>query len=136
MTNSYKYIILVSLVLFSLNGCAQFPLSFFNPAPLLGLNIQDLKEACADGNEKTVALPYDTAFTTVKNRLENSGLTIYQCNRPKGYIVAIDFPKDVDTTRLGVFFKSIDKDHTSITLSSLSSIVLNKATPMVFDNLK
>lgn len=127
--------IVVSSVL--LGGCAQFPFTCLNLTPLVGFNVQDLRQAAREnGREKVVSIPYETAFNKTLSILKTHNLTIYQSNMWGKYIVAMNFTKQVNTTRLGVFFESIDENKTKITLGSLSTSVLQMGEKIIFEELK
>jgi len=131
--------ILVSVFVSSvlLGGCAQFPFTCLNLTPLVGFNVQDLRQAAREnGREKVVSMPYETAFYKTISILKTHNLTIYQNNIRGRYIVAMNFTKQVNTTRLGVFFESVDKNKTKITLGSLSTGVLQKGEEIIFKGLK
>jgi len=138
MKNRVTYIltsIFISSVL--LAGCAQFPFTCLNLAPLAGFNIQDLKQAAREnGREKVFSMPYETAFNKTLRILKDHSLTIYQSNLRGHYIVAMNFNKQVNTTRLGIFFESIDDNKTKITLGSLSTSVVQTGEKIILEKLK
>jgi len=112
-------------------GCTTYP-TF---SGMFGMEIRDLEEARSSGRSMEVSASYDEAFDRVLEILRDNRITAYQVNRKKGYIIAMDFPKQTDTTRVGIFFESQDPGHTLITLSSLSSTALAKADGMIFGEL-
>ena len=116
-----------------LNGCAHYStdLGVFS-----GFGINDLVRARKDGKVATFNIPLGTAFDEVEAILKDAGLTIYQSNRKKGYIVAMGFHQQIDTTRVGIFFDPVSDNQTKITLSSLSTMALEKAEPIIFGNLR
>lgn len=111
------------------SGCAHYSTNFKS---LLGTNISDLEKMRSSGKTETVPLSYSDAFNKVTEILKNNELIIYQSNREKGYIVAMGFPKQTNTTRVGIFFESETDSSTKITLSSLSSTALVKAEGIIF----
>ena len=127
-----KYIILVVLVAFLTAGCAS---GSFNMASIAGLNMQDLETARADGVKKTYPLPYDAAFDDITKILEKNELLVFRASREKKYIVAMGFHQQVDTTRVGIFFKPAPDGATEITLSSLSPTALARAEKIIFEAL-
>ncbi|MFC1643931.1 hypothetical protein ACFL5C_01215 [Candidatus Omnitrophota bacterium] len=131
MKNITKTILPLVLASFLFAGCASF-----NIYSLAGTNIEDLEAARAQGKNKVFSLSYDTAFDKTTQILKNNGLTIFESNREKRYIVAIGFHKQTDTTRVGIFFETLADGKTEITLSSLSSTALAKAVPIIFDGLQ
>ncbi len=133
MKNIVKPVSFLFLIIFLLGGCAHYSTDF---KALIGTNVRDLEKARADGKKKTFPIPCDTAFDKVTAILENKGLTIFQTNRKKGYIIAMGFPKQTDTTRVGIFFEALPEGGTKITLSSLSSTALAKAVTLVFGGLE
>ena len=128
-----KYLSLALVAVFLLGGCAHYSTDF---NALLGTNISDLKKARADGKVEIFPLTCDAAFDKVTMILENNRLVIFQANREKRYIVAMGFPKQTDTTRVGIFFESLPDNKTKITLSSLSSTALVKAGALIFGELQ
>ncbi|MFH1665323.1 MAG: hypothetical protein ABIA77_04155, partial [Candidatus Omnitrophota bacterium] len=63
-------------------------------------------------------------------------LTVYQSDKKAGYIVIMGFDKQVDTTRVGIFFDKVNDSRTKITLSSLSRSALSKASSIFFEGLQ
>ena len=131
--------ILVSIFISSslLSGCAQFPFTCLNLTPLVGFNVQDLRQAAREnGREKVFSMPYEIAFAKTLDILKTHSLTIYQNNMRGHYIVAMNFTKQVNTTRLGIFFESVDSNKTKITLGSLSTSVVQTGEEIIFGGLK
>lgn len=126
--------ILVNVILASLfsSGCSHFSLDYRS---FLGTSIKDLEQAKSSGKEKDVSLSYDDAFNSVTDILISRSITIYQSNMTKGYIIAMGFPRQTNTTRVGIFFDSIADNRTKITLSSLSHSALLKAEAMIFSEI-
>lgn len=112
-----------------LSGCC------LNPFSLAGKNIDDLKKARSEGVSKIVQGSVSEVFDKVKAKLENNLLKVYQADKKKGYIIAMDFKKQVNTTRVGIFFEPQGENQTKITLSSLSNTCLKKAEELIFHNL-
>ena len=116
-----------------LTGCAA---GSFNLQSLSGVNIKDLALARAQGREETFPLSYKAAFARVENILKKNNLTVFRSNEEKRYIVTIGFRKQVDTTRVGIFFDPAGENSTKITLSCLSLTALEKANNIIFGQLK
>lgn|GEM_PF-869478 len=138
MKKNIRYIpVAVLISFFLLSGCAQFGPSFLSPASLAGFNIKDLKRAASEnGREKVFSMPYKTAFDKTIALLKAHHLEVYQNSIKNGCIVVVNFEKQVNTTRLGVFFESLDENKTKITLGSLSTGVLKKGEEIIFEELK
>ncbi len=128
----FTLVILTSYVI-SMTGCVCYPRS---GRDLLGTGHADIEEARANGITKEFSMSPTDAFNKVIASLTASDITIYQSNMEKGYIIAMNFPKQTNTTRVGVFFESTKDDKTNITLSSLSSTALAKADLIVFGSLE
>jgi hypothetical protein len=127
-------IISVALVAaFLLSGCAHYSTDL---GAFSGFGINDLVKARKDGRAATFNIPLSTAFDEVEAILKGADLTIYQSSRKKGYIVVIGFHQQIDTTRVGIFFDSVSDSQTKITLSSLSSMALDKAEAVIFGKLR
>lgn len=124
--------VLLSLMVFSLSGCAS---GSFNLQSLAAINIADLENARSEGVNKTFPLSYNDAFSAMTQKLKENKLTIFRSNIKEGYIVAIGFPKQETTTRVGIFFENLSEKSTKITLSSLSSSALEKAEIILFGGL-
>jgi len=127
---TFSVIFVISLILL-LNGCVSYP-TF---SGIFGMEVQDLEKAKENGRTKMVALSYDASFDKVLDILKENKLKTLQVNRKKGYIVAINFPKQTDTTRVGIFFEPKENGSTLITLSSLSTTALDKAENIIFPGL-
>jgi hypothetical protein len=130
MKKTTGLLLCLSLAVFLSGGCASF-----NFQSLAGINISDLEQARADGKVKVVPLPYDAAFDKVMDIVKKNGLTAFRYNKKRGFIVAIGFPKQETTTRVGIFFEPVDENSTKITLSSLSNTALAKAQSIIFGGL-
>jgi len=115
------------------SGCTSYPTTFLD---IFGVSREDLEKARKDGIKKEFSLSYDETFDRVTKILQSNNLTIYQSSRKKGYIVAMNFPKQTNTTRVGIFFEPVNKGKTSITLSSLSSTALAKAEATIMGGLE
>lgn len=122
-------VLLVSLLL---GGCAHYSTDV---GAFMGIGIQDLEKARKDGKVETFPIPFSVAFDEVTKILKDAKLTIYESSKKKGYIVAMGFHKQINTTRVGIFFESISENRTRITLSSLSSTALEEADAAVFGGL-
>ncbi|MDD3088892.1 MAG: hypothetical protein PHT95_02980 [Candidatus Omnitrophica bacterium] len=102
---------------------------------IIGIGMADLVRAKENGVSKVVPLGYDAAFEGVRKIAEKKYLYIAREDRKQGFIVLMNFPKQVDTTRIGVFFEPVSDSSTKVTLSSLSSTALKKARVMVLEEL-
>ncbi|MFH1305598.1 MAG: hypothetical protein ABIH74_04290 [Candidatus Omnitrophota bacterium] len=123
--------ILLSVVLSA--GCAQS--NKFNFASLMGVNVDDLRAARATGEKKTIPLSYSDAYDKAKVLVKEHSLTVLRTSKAGRYIVVIGIPKQVNTTRVGIFFEPVTDKSTKVTLSSLSDTALAKAKEMVFDKM-
>ncbi|MGB2600726.1 MAG: hypothetical protein WBD00_04400 [Candidatus Omnitrophota bacterium] len=126
-------VLLALLFVFLLGGCTTISTDV---GTFLGMGPRDLEKAKANGKVKVFSLSYDDAFSKVTAILEANNLKIYQTDRNRGYIVAIGFPRQTDTTRVGIFFESDGDNKTKITLSSLSTTALIKAESIIFGNIE
>jgi hypothetical protein len=121
MKNLIKLLLLVFIAVFLATGCASY---------------YSLKQACATGRTEVFPYTYDTAFSKTKNVLKGNNLVIYRISKKSKFIVAMGFPRQVNTTRVGIFFEPLSDNETKITLSSLSSTALEKADKIIFGGLK
>ncbi len=121
-----------SVVLLSTAGCANYS---FDMNSLWGTSTLDLEKARTNGVDQTFDVPYDKLFAATIDTLKANKLVIFQQNVKKQYIVAMGFPKQTDTTRVGIFFTP-SEGKTTVTLSSLSSTALAKAKDMIFKGLE
>ena len=129
-----KNLLFLSIALFLLVS-AGFASSKYNLPALAGLNIRDLESAKDHGAARTFDMSRDDAFEKTIGILENERLTVFRSSKKKGYIVAMGFKEQVDTTRVGIFFEAISEASTKVTLSSLSSTALPKAEKIIFGGL-
>jgi len=111
-----------------ISGCVSFPNSV---ADVLGIGLEDLESAKATGIKKVVDLPKADTFNAIVKLLLDEKITVYQQNLDKGYIVAMNFPKQTNTTRVGIFFEPLDQTKTQIIICSKSSTALQKADKMI-----
>ncbi|MFA6636676.1 MAG: hypothetical protein WCV56_06205 [Candidatus Omnitrophota bacterium] len=130
MKNTIILFIVMSAL--SVSGCSS---SKYNLASLAGTNVRDLEAHKDSGITRTFNIPRGEAFDKTVSIVKNAGLTVFQRNPKKGYIVVMGFKEQVDTTRVGIFFEPASETATKITLSSLSSLVLPKAEKIIFEGL-
>jgi hypothetical protein len=121
------------LTVLLISGCASFPEDI---AGVFATEVSDLEKVRSSGKTETFPLSFDTAFDKVIDILKKNNLTIYQTNRGRKYIIVMGFQKQIDTTRVGVFFDPVSDNETRITLSSLSSMTLPKAEAVIFGGLR
>ena len=133
MKRPAKMIALLLVSVLALGGCAS---SSYNLQSLAGVNMSDLEKARPSGKETVVSLPYPEAYGKIKAILEENKLTVFRESPKEKYIVAIGFPKQETTTRVGIFFDSLGEKETRITLSCLSSTCLSKAQNIIFGGLE
>ncbi len=129
MVNVTRYLLLMLFLTLFAGGCANLS---YDAGAFAGLGIKDLEKARAKGAEKVFRISYDAAFDRMMGVIKSNGLTAYQSNREKRYIVVMGFPRQTDTTRVGVFFDDLGDGTTRVTLSSLSRSCLIKAESMFF----
>lgn len=120
-------IIMISVVLVS-SGCSSL---HFDPGSFSGTNINDLERVKVSGKTKLFTKAYPVVFAEIKAKLTSNKIDIFQSNEIEKYIVAMGFPKQNDTTRVGIFFEPTESG-TKVTLSSLSTSALIKAEKMLF----
>jgi len=129
---SIKYLIPVLAACLLCGGCAHYSTDLW---AIPGRSIKDLEQVRDQGVTKEVPLPYNEAYDKVLQILRDKKLTIFMEDRGRGYIVAMGFHKQVDTTRVGIFFEQSSETSTTVTLSSLSSTALAKADAIILGNL-
>ena len=125
-------ILVICVLIFLGSGCARTT-EFMGST--IGINIQDLEKMRAEGKSKVFALSYDEAFDRVIEILHEGGYTVFRSNKDQRYIVAMGFPRQVDTTRVGIFFDPAGEGETKVTLSCLSDTCLSKAAGIIFGGL-
>jgi len=133
MNKSLNTILCLFLTVMLLSGCAS---GSYNLQSVAGINISDLEHARSSGKEMTVQMPYDAAYDKVMEIIRDNKLTAFRYDKNRGYIVAIGFPKQETTTRVGIFFDTAGENSTKVTLSCLSSTCLAKAQNIIFGGLQ
>ncbi len=126
------YIILLSAILLS-SGCSTINCDI---GSIAGTNLQDLKRARSEGISRISEVSLSEAFDDTSDILREKGLVIYQSSKKAGYIVFMGLARQNNTTRIGVFFESLDANKTKITISSLSSSALKQAESILFTSLR
>jgi len=126
--------VILVLGAFSLTGCVASAVPGL--AGILGVNRADLEKARKNGITEEFPFSKVEAYYKVLDIIEDNGLVLFQQNLRGGYIVAMGFPKQTDTTRVGIFFERLPGKRTRITLSSLSSTALGRANNIIFGNLR
>ncbi|MCX5710045.1 MAG: DUF3568 family protein [Candidatus Omnitrophica bacterium] len=84
----------------------------------LGVSTKVLEEGRKDAIKKDFNRDYDTCYKTTKDSLNKIQAYIY-AEEPAKNMIAI-YVTASDTTPVGIFFKSIDKNNTTIEVSSPS----------------
>ncbi len=124
------FILSSAFIIFS--GCTG---AKYNLSSLFGRNLRDLR---AEENN-VIALRVESTSPEVFQEIlllaDENDLVVYQKSLNRGFIVLMGFERQIDTTRVGVFFTE-DNGTVNIELRSLSSAALRKAEKMLFDNLK
>ncbi len=126
------FIACLALISLTLSGCAS---TDYNLTSLAGINVRDLEAAKDQGRSRTFEMGYEDAFNRTIAVLEREKLTTFRSSKRKGYIVAMGFPEQIDTTRVGIFFDAVSENSTEITLSSLSGTAVSKAENIIFSGL-
>jgi len=85
----------------------------------LGISTKVLEEGRKDSIKKDFNRDYDTCYKTTKDSLNKIHAYIY-AEAPSKNMIAI-YVTETDTTPVGIFFKSIDKNDTTIEVSSPST---------------
>ncbi|MCX5710888.1 MAG: DUF3568 family protein [Candidatus Omnitrophica bacterium] len=116
MNLKFKIIIfLASLSSITLCGCSTVKeLS----KGALGVSTKVLEEGRKDAIKKDFNRDYDTCYKTTIDSLNKISAYIY-ADEPSKNMIAI-YVTETDTTPVGIFFKSINKDNTTIEVSSPS----------------
>jgi len=114
------------------SGCASCPTVVYD---VLGTSHADLEKARDVGITREFDMSLDQTFNRVLEILKEDDLIVFQKSERRDYIVAIGFPKQNNTTRVGIFFEGTGNNQTSITLSSLSSTALQKADTMILEKI-
>lgn len=130
MKNAILTILVVSFALYGA-GCSPN----YNVRSLAATNYQDLEAAKSSGKTRTINMSYNDTYNKTLQVLEDNLLEVYGENREKGLIIAIGFKKQVNTTRVGIFFTSLSDTSTQVTVTSLSLTCLDKASGIIFSGL-
>ncbi|RKY41761.1 MAG: hypothetical protein DRP85_05105 [Candidatus Makaraimicrobium thalassicum] len=137
MKNITNFLLFSLLAVLLSGGCAHYSSDL---GAFTGSGIKDLEKAAVGDkgirNEKILPLPYDRAFDRITETLKGNRLTVFQSDRKKRYITVMGFQKQIDTTRVGIFFEPLEDEKTKVTLSSLSSTALSKAETIIFGGVK
>lgn len=134
-----RQIIIFLIIGFFLSGCAVTePFKSF-----LGISTKALENAKSQGISKVYDCEKDACFEKTLAVLKNMKTYIHIKNKEKGIITAMNFrkkdnseePDETDTTELGIFFEKQDINKTKITITSLSTVLLNEYAQKIFDNI-
>ena len=129
-----KYKILFCLVLVTA-ACSPVEMG----RRVIGTSIQALEEE-EQGRFSGIALAdVDETYDAVFAVLEDQGLYIYLDSRGSGYLTAMwfdrIFPRCIDTTEVGFFFKEETPGRTRIDVVSLNSALARFAAELIFEEL-
>ena len=100
---------------------------------IMGTNIEDLRASISNGTAKTYNLSYSDIYNKMLQVTDDEGLKVYQSSFQDGYIIVINLPKQIDTTRIGIFFDNTTDSKTTVTLTSLSPTALSQAEEIFFE---
>jgi len=126
--NKIVLLLVLSSILIT-SGCSHFHLNFRD---FLGDSIKDLKRARSTGKVQIFDGSYSEVFSKITTKLEKKSIKIYLSNEKEGYIITMGFTKQVNTTRVGIFFEDEEDNKIKVTLSSLSEGALVKAEKIIF----
>ena len=124
MKKQHNCLILITILTLFASGCATNSNII---GSFIGKNIEDLKANIPNGISKTYDQSYADVYNSILTIASDEGFKVYQSSFKDGYIVVITLPKQIDTTRIGIFFDSITDSKTTVTLSSLSPTALAQA---------
>ena len=118
-------------VLFILSGCCNLKEAVRGFA---GLSTKVLEDTRKDAVAKDFNASFDEARSTIKNALKENHSYIYRedstCN-----LIAV-YVSESDTTPVGIFLTSLDKDNTKVEISSPSTYGKEVIAKVVFNALK
>jgi hypothetical protein len=96
----------------------------------LGVSTQVLEDGRKNAIKKDFNSDYDTCYNNVIESLAKIHAYIY-ANKPDKNLIAI-YVTVQDTTPVGIFFKSIDKDNTTIEITSPSTYARETVAKKIF----
>lgn len=123
------YVVSISL----LCGCAHLKES---AKRFWGSSVADLEEARKDAKSEEFEAPLSVCFDKVLDIFKDIDAEAYIINKKKNFIAAINFKGAVDTTRVGVFFTSLENGRTKIEVSSLSPMLASSVAQLLFTSIK
>jgi len=115
------------LILYFLCGCSS--LKEWSKGAL-GVSTKVLEDGRKDAIKKEFDNDYDTCYKKVIESLAKIHAYIY-ANKPEKNLIAI-YVTEVDTTPVGIFFESIDKDSTTIEITSPSTYARETIARKIF----
>ena len=135
MNGMKQFGLLFFVVLFALPACSPVEMG----RRVIGTSIEALEEEEEGRFSRLFDKKYSEAFEVVKTVLEENEATIYLESIGKGYLIAMDlnqvFPYCIDTTEVGVFFRS-SRGRLKIDVVSLNQPLAKFVSELLFDELE
>ncbi len=122
---------LLFLVLFALHGCCGLSEGVRGFA---GLSTKVLEDTRKDAITKDFNIGFDISRSRIKSALKDNKSYIYR-EDPSCNLIAV-YVSESDTTPVGVFLTSLDKDNTRVEISSPSTYGKEAIAKVIFDALK
>lgn len=127
------YIVILLVYTYILTGCVSYPDSI---GDIMATSHSDLDKPRDTDIAVTFNASKESLFDQVITIMKDNKLIAYQKDKRKDFIIAMGFPKQTNTTQVGIYFKSDKEGVTRVTLTSLSATCLKKAEAIIMMRLK
>jgi hypothetical protein len=124
---SFYSILIIGFCVLALSGCST--LNEWSKG-VLGVSTQVLEDGKKNAIRKDFNSDYDTCYKRVMDSLGKIHAYIY-ANRPDKNLIAI-YVTEEDTTPVGIFLEPVDKDNTTIAISSPSTYARETIAKKIF----
>ncbi len=128
-----KRLLFLFLAFYFMTGCTHVKEAV---KQIWGSSISHLEKERPNGMSESFAMPLDACFQGVERIIIFYGGDVYLKDEKKRYLAAMGFKGSVDTTQVGIFFTTLDDNHTKVEVVSMSPRLMKRVAGFVFAGLK
>lgn len=100
-----------------------------------GSSTRALEKARGKGKAENFSCSFADCFDACLAALKEEKATVFQQDKKRGFIVAMNFEGEIDTTEVGFFFEKVEDGITRIEITSLNPRLLGTLPPRIFSNI-
>lgn len=100
-----------------------------------GSSTQALEKARGKGKVENFSCSLSDCFDACLAAIKEEKATVFEKDKKRGFIVALNFLGAIDTTEVGFFFEKGENDTTKIEITCLNPKLLVSLPPRIFSNI-